>query len=157
MCVLLAVLMMAGMLTGCGGGNYTRVGTVSSGETTEVNQADTSSCVSGYWGEKMIRSNGYTIPFLFNEPLHGCRGFTLDYSILEVTRGSLSGNYMWEIYVHQIGGQWRSVKLIRMDGDYSATVDIDLGEPMGIDGVAVVCGKRGDFEYTHSIVVREPR
>lgn len=150
MCLLLAVILLALAVTGCGGRLFSGNG-ASSGSSI----FSTSNVVSGYWGEKFVRSNGYTYPFMFDEPLRQCVGFTLYYEITEVNSGNLDGNFMYEAYVHTVDGSWKSVELFRMDG-YSATLNIRLEDPMGIDGVAVVCGKKGELSYSQAIEVRDP-
>lgn len=109
--------------------------------------------VSGSWGEKFVRSNGYTYPYVFDEVISQCTGFTLDYQIMEV-EGDLSGNFRYEVYVRQTGGKWKSVKLFQLDGD-AISVEVQFGKPMDIDAVAVVCGKKGDASFSYTIGVRD--
>ena len=111
--------------------------------------------VSGSWGEKFVRSNGYTYPFVFDEAIQKCVGFTLDYEI-EAVEGDLSGNFRYEVYVRQTNGKWKSVELFQMEGNETA-VEIWFDKAMDIDAVAVVCGKKDDISYTYMFGVRDVR
>lgn len=125
-------------------------------QTQEVgDQYAFSSYVSGDWGEKFVRSNGHTYPFVFDAPLYQCIGFTLEYEIVEIMEGNLDGNFRYEAYVRQTDGKWKSVELFQMSGS-KATLDIRLNKAMDIDAVAVVCGKRGDTSFSFTIGVRDP-
>ena len=112
--------------------------------------------VSGSWGEKFVRSNGYTYPFVFDEPISQCAGFTLDYQIHEVAEGNLNGNYRYEVYVHQTSGKWKSVKLFKMEGNASS-VAIQFDNLLDIDAVAVVCGKKGEVSFSYTIGICKVR
>ena len=114
------------------------------------------SYVNGHWGDKFVRSNGYTYPFVFDDPITQCVGFTLEYEIVEVVEGNLSGNFRYEVYVRQTDGKWKSVKLFQMDG-YKTSMYIDLEKMMDIDAVAVVCQKKGNASFNYSIAVCDAR
>ena len=109
--------------------------------------------VSGTWSDtKFWRSNRYTYPFEFNNDLNSCTGFTLYYEIVSVEKGSLSGNFVFEVYVRTTSGTWKSVETFYLDGD-EATVDVRFDDPMSIDAVAVICQKKATFSYTHDMTV----
>ena len=115
----------------------------------------TKNTVSGKWSdEKFYRANRYTSPFEFYDTLYSCTGFTLDYEILEINEGDLfSGNFKYEVYVRLTDGSWKSVDTFWLD-DYETTVNIRFDDPLSIDAVAVVCLKKGNFDYVHSLTVR---
>lgn len=131
-----------------------------SGNQSEQNQYEyvenAPSYVSGHWGDKFVRSNGYTYPFVFDDPITQCVGFTLEYEIVDVAEGNLSGNFRYEVYVRQTNGKWKSVKLFQMDG-YKTSMYIDLEKMMDIDAVAVVCQKKGDASFSYTIAVCDAR
>lgn len=110
--------------------------------------------VSGSWSDtKFWRSNRYTYPFEFNSVLNQCTGFTLDYEVVEVTQGSFSGRFKFEIYVRNTKGTWKSVGDFYLE-DYEATTKVKFDSPMSIDAVAVICLKQGNaVSYTHSMTV----
>lgn len=114
--------------------------------------------ISGSWSDtKFWRSNRYTYPYEFNKQLVGCTGFTLDYEIVEVSKGSLSGsNFKYEVYVRTSTGSWKSVKTFYMDDDM-VTVNITFDDPLTIDAVAVICHKNANVSYTHAITVRNAK
>lgn len=154
-CLMLVLCMF---VTGCGkrGERTSQLedyGTAS-GVVQEKQQA--SDYVSGHWGEKFVRSNGYTYPFVFDDPITQCVGFTLEYEIVEVVEGNLSGNFRYEVYVRKTDGKWKSVKLFQMDG-YKTSMYIDLEKMMDIDAVAVVCQKKGSASFNYSIAVCDAR
>jgi len=110
--------------------------------------------VSGSWSDtKFWRSNRYTYPFEFDSVLKQCTGFTLNYKVEEVTQGSLSGRFKFEIYVRNTKGNWKSVGDFYLE-DYEATTKVKFDSPMSIDAVAVICLKQGNaVSYTHSMTV----
>lgn len=146
--VYILLLIFCLLLTGCGARGEKTAQLVDYGRGTRT----LGDCVSGDWGEKFVRSNGYTYPFVFDEPICQCVGFTLEYQITEVTEGSLSGNFRYEVYVRLTNGNWKSVELFQMDGD-TATVEIQLEKMMDIDAVAVVCQKKGNVSFSYNIGV----
>ena len=166
--LILTFLLLTSMLTGCGllGGRRSAPAAESGGSQS------VSSTVSGSWGDQLVRSRnysypfgmqepakgsyGYTYPFVFSQELRACKGFTLDYQIMEVSYGNLEGNFRYEVLVRTVQGDWKSAGLFQMDG-YSATVNVQLDQPRGIDAVAVVCGKQGDeVTYNFTMSVRDP-
>ena len=118
-------------------------------------EAFADSYVYGSWGEKFVRSNGYTYPYMFYSPLYQCGGFTLDYEVSDISEGNLNGNFRFEIYVHTTAGNWKSVKLFSMDG-YEKTVQVRFDNRMDIDGVAVVCQKKSNVTFSYNLWVRDP-
>ena len=181
MCVLMALVILASTLTACGGG-YSRSGSSYSGssyssdysggsDSQESYSGYSSGSVSGSWGAQMARSRGrsypygmqeppegnmgYTFPFVFNEPLRSCNGFTLDYQIMEVSHGNLEGNFRYEVLVRTVQGDWKSAGTFQMNG-YSASLDVQLDQPRGIDAVAVVCGKQDKVIYSFDLSVSNP-
>lgn len=111
--------------------------------------------ISGDWGEKFVRSNGYTYPYVFDEPLLSCRGFTLDFIIVEVIEGNLDGNFRWEIYIQTTDGTWKSAELFQMEGD-EISVDVRFDSPVNIAAVAVVCQKKTNASFRSGFGVRDP-
>lgn len=113
--------------------------------------------VAGTWSDtEFWRTNRYTYPFEFNSALTSCTGFTMDYEIVEVEKGNLlSGQFKFEIYVRTSAGKWKSVKTFYLK-DYETTVEVSFKEPMTIDAVAVICGMKGEYNYTHDITVYNP-
>ena len=108
--------------------------------------------ISGTWSDtKFWRSNRYTYPYEFNQTLNSCTGFTLDYEIVEVTKGSLSGNFKFEIYVRTSSGSWKSVETFSLNGADEKTVQVTFKDPLTIDAVAVICQKKAEFYYTHDM------
>lgn len=178
--LLLVLLMTAAMLSGCGGSSrssndyensYSSNSDSGGNESGGMTAGFSSSVVSGSWGEQFARSRGrsypfgmdeppegdmgYTFPFVFDEPLRACKGFTLEYEIMEISHGNLDGNFRYEVLVHTVQGDWKSAGLFDMDG-YSATVEVRMEEPRGIDAVAVVCGKQDKLIYSFDLTVKDP-
>lgn len=123
-------------------------------DTATVGESVTADYVAGYWGDVFVRSNGQTYPFVFDEPITQCTGFTLEYQILEIQEGNLDGNFRYEVYVRQTNGKWKSVELFRMDGT-EISLEIWFDKIMNIDAVAVVCGKRDKVSYSYTIAVHD--
>lgn len=107
--------------------------------------------------EESGKSMGYTYPFEFDEPLRRCTGFTLEYEIMEVIHGNLSGNFRYDILVRNLEGTWKSAGIFKMEG-YRAVAEVTLEEPMSIDAVAVTCGKQDEsVAYSFLLTVKDPR
>lgn len=114
--------------------------------------------VSGYWSDERVRRNDrYTYPYEFYSTLNSCTGFTLDYEILEVTKGNLNGNFVYEVLVRTSNGSWKSVGSFYMKNtDYKST-KITFENPLTIDAVMVVCQKKsGEYAYVCDLEVRNP-
>lgn len=123
-------------------------------ESASAGNMVSSPYIIGDWGEKFIRSNGYTYPFEFTLPLQQCGGFTLDYYITDVSEGNLEGNFRFEIYVRTTAGNWKSVELFSMDG-YEKSVPVRFDRKMDIEAVAVVCQKNADVTFSYGFGVRD--
>lgn len=123
-------------------------------ESFEAFKASRSS-VSGYRSDDTFRRGKRDVyPFMFYSEIASCTGFTLDYEILEVTKGNLTkSNPKFEVYVHlTTENSWKSVDGFYLD-DLEATVTVKFEYPMSIDGVAVVCLKEG-INFDDEITVR---
>ncbi len=102
------------------------------------------------------RCNGYTYPYVFNDPIRKCEGFTLNYEITEVHQGDLTGNFRYSVIVRGLDGSWHSAGTFRMKG-YETTVTIWLEERLTIDAVAVTCGKNdAHVAYSFDLTVTDP-
>ncbi len=113
--------------------------------------------ICGTWSsEKFWRSGRFTYPYVFDETLIGCSGFTLDYEIAAVSAGSLDGNFIFETYICDTLGNWTSVASFALQ-DQKATVDVQLNSPMSIQAVAVICQKKANITYSHNLTVRDVR
>lgn len=114
--------------------------------------------VYGDWSDERIRRNDrYTYPYEFYSTLNSCTGFTLDYEILEVSRGNLNGNFVYEVLVRTTSGAWKSVGSFYMKNTDYKTVNITFDNPLSIDAVMVVCQKKGgEYAYVHDLTVRNP-
>ena len=110
--------------------------------------------VSGHWGEKWQRSNGYTYPFEFDEPLIDCKGFTLEFKILEAEEGALDGSFRFEVYIQSPDGKWLCADSFQLEGK-EKTMELAFQYPKDIVSVAVVCQKKNGANYNYSIGVRD--
>lgn len=112
--------------------------------------------VSGHWSkEKFLRNSRFTYPFEFEETLVSCTGFTLDYEIVEVTQGDADGHYVFEVYVCDTRGQWKSVTSFYLE-DQKISLDVTFKNPISVKAVAVICQKKATFSYSHKLAVRNP-
>lgn len=103
--------------------------------------------------EKFEKSNSWTYPAVFEETLHNCRGFTLHYEIEEITKGTLTPDTDFDVYVRASGGSWKKIHSFNMYGD-EAVVDIAPyyeKDIMDIDEVAVLCLNKKEFSYVSNI------
>ena len=162
--LILVMLMLVSVLAGCGSKEKPQ-------ETTETQAPAVTTeapgivwgtepelgnkYILGYWGDKFVRSNGHTYPYMFYNPLDDCKGLTLEYTIRSVSDGNLKGNYRYEVYIHEVDGDWKSVKVVEME-ETSMKLDLQFDQPIDIDGVAVVCGKKGNVEFEFDIKVSNP-
>ncbi len=97
----------------------------------------------------------FTYPYELNSPLRQCNGFTLEYTIAEVVKGQLAGNFRYEVLVRNLDGKWKSAGTFQMDG-YSAVLDVELPEPMSVTAVAVTCGCSVEVAYSFAISLSNP-
>lgn len=162
--LILAVLMLASVLAGCGSEEKPQETTAAQTApgTTEAPQIVwgtegelTNKYILGYWGDKFVRSNGHTYPYMLYNPLNDCKGLTLEYTIMNVSDGNLKGNYRYEVYIHEVDGDWKSVKVVEME-ETSMKLELTFDKAVDIDGVAVVCGKKGSVEFEFDIKVSNP-
>ena len=114
--------------------------------------------VYGSWSDERIRRNDrYTYPYEFYSVLTNCTGFTLDYEILEVSKGNLNGNFVYEVLVRTTAGAWKSVGSFYMKNTDYKTTKITFENPLSIDAVMVVCQKKGgEYAYVCDLEVRNP-
>ena len=141
--------------------NATYKSTGSKNNTTNNNSSSnktysTGSKVSGQWADSVFRrSNRTTYPFEFYSPINRCKSFTLNYEITEVTKGSLSGNFKYCVYVRTTSGNWKYVHEFTMNG-YSTSTKVNLDSPMSIDAVAVFCLKNSNMSYSYTFSITNP-
>lgn len=98
--------------------------------------------------KKYNHSNSYTYPFVLEEPLYDCLGFTLHYDLVEVTEGVMDKNTQYEVHVRNTSGKWSSVHKFTMRGD-ETICDITWKKPKDIDQVAVVAKNDSKFSFKH--------
>lgn len=116
-----------------------------------------STFVSGSYSEEPIWRNYHcAYPFVFAEPLASCVGFTMDYSIIEVTKGDMTGSrYIMEVYGLTTQGNWKLLDSFYPQG-LETTVELTF-DPVSIEAVAVFCQKQGEYSYSESMVIRDVR
>ncbi len=116
-----------------------------------------STVVSGSYSEEPIWRNYHcAYPFVFEEPLASCVGFTMDYSIIEVTKGDMTGSrYIMEVYGLTTQGNWKLLDSFYPQG-LETTVELTF-DPVSIEAVAVFCQKQGEYSYSESMVIRDVR
>ena len=152
---ILALVLLCGLLAGCSQKTEEPVVQEDKAQPeTTVAQTEADNYVSGHWGEKWMRSNGYTYPFEFDEPLMGCKGFTLEFKILEAEEGALGGSFRFEVYVQSPDGKWLCADSFQLEG-MEKTMDLAFQYPKDIQSVAVVCQKKDGANYNYSIAVRD--
>ena len=114
-----------------------------------------SAVVSGSYSEEPIWRNYHcAYPFVFDEPLASCVGFTMDYSITEVTKGDMTGSrYIMEVYGLTTQGSWKLLDSFYPQG-LETTVELSF-DPVSIEAVAVICQKQGEYSYSESMTIRD--
>lgn len=136
-------------------------GSSSSSETkssgSKMQTTTISGTMKGDWSDETFRRGTNDINFFeLDEEIYSCVGFTMEYEILEVYKGKmLSGDFIFEVYVRTTGGDWKSVDSFYLKEEYKTTVKVNFDNPISIDAVAVVCGKKADFEFVYSFTVRD--
>lgn len=118
-------------------------------------QAHASDAVSGQYADEPIwRNHRSTYPFEFDATLNRCTGLTVDYEIMEVSKGNMSsGKFKMEVYGRNPKGDWRLLGDFYLK-DLQASAALTF-EPMSIDAVAVVCQKQGSYEYAAAMTIRD--
>ncbi len=104
--------------------------------------------------EKFWRTNRSTYPFEFDKAMK-LKGFTMDYEITEVSKGTIYTNTKFEIYVRTTANKWKSVKSFTMKY-YEKTIDVKFSSAMTIDAVAVVCLQNGKLSYSYTFTLYNP-
>lgn len=117
--------------------------------------AGVSAVVSGSYSEEPIWRNYHcAYPFIFDEPLASCVGFTMDYNITEVTKGDMTGSrYIMEVYGLTTQGNWKLLDSFYPQG-LETTVELAF-DPVSIEAVAVICQKQGEYSYSESMTIRD--
>lgn len=116
-----------------------------------------STVVSGAYSDEPIWRNYHcAYPFVFDEPLASCTGFTMDYSIMDVTKGDMTGTrYIMEVYGLTTRGNWKLLDSFYPQG-LETTVELAF-DPVTIEAVAVICQKQGEYSYSESMTIRDVR
>lgn len=125
------------------------------GETSS-NSSSNSNIVTGkYSDEKFYRSGGaYCHPFVFDNALKRCSGFTLDYEITEIEKGKFDGNWKHGVYVHTTSGSWKCVGEFTMR-ELAVREQIRF-DPVSIDAVGIIGWKGDGSKYYSSMTISNP-
>ena len=104
---------------------------------------------------KFVRSTGTTYPFELAAPLENCKGFTINYEILDISSGNLDGNFKNAVYVRTTDGKWKYTKTFKLDGTLTVK-EIRFDGPISIEAVAVICLKQANVSYSYSFTLTDP-
>lgn len=96
--------------------------------------------------EQFKKSGKTTYPYVLEETLNDCQGFTLHYEMDEITKGALTCNTKYEVYVRPHAGSWKKVNTFTMRGD-EAIVDVSWNEKIDVDEIAILCQHNKAFSY----------
>ncbi len=114
--------------------------------------------LSAQWSDtKLSKSEGNTIPLVLEKPLINCKGFSLEYELLELTGAKLSKNSRCVVYYCTGKGTWVRAKECKVPEGYT-TLDVKLTRPETITQVAVffVPGGNGRYSYNHYFNLYHP-
>ncbi len=111
--------------------------------------------ISGSWDNKYNRNGTTSSSFELDSVLYGCKGFSLDYEIVSVTKGKVKDGSQFKVFVRNTDGDWIAVKTFKLK-DHKANVDIKFDKKMDVESVAVVCYQASSFEFSYVFGIYDP-
>lgn len=113
--------------------------------------------LDGSWADKKFhRSGRSSYPFVLDTPLKKCKGFTVDYLVSDVTKGTMKSDSKFQIYYCLSNGTWTKGKEFTLDDEGFASVKQTLSKAATVTKVAVHCMNAGQFNYTYSMGIKDP-
>ena len=115
-----------------------------------VQEEDTGILLEGKWSEDKFSRNGRSSPyFIFDEPLKKCKGFSLIYSVSDVTDGKMKSDSKFQLYYGLADGSWVKGEEFMLDDEGVAIVEQKLNKAATVTKVAVHCLNAGYFNFTY--------
>ncbi len=100
-----------------------------------------------YVSDEQFQKSGKTAyPYVLEETLYDCQGFTLHYEMDEITKGALTCTTKYEVYVRPEAGKWKKVDTFTMKGD-EAIVDVSWKEKIDVDEIVILCQHNKAFSF----------
>ena len=118
--------------------------------------SETEGDVKGYVGTVKGQKNGTytrstkkTSVYQLERKLENCRSFTISYTLTEVTRGNVYGNFEVFIRTGENIWDWKSLGMIEITEDnHTGTVTFVSEEGISFDAVAIFCQAPGRYSYS---------
>lgn len=96
--------------------------------------------------EQFKKSGKTAYPYVLEETLYDCQGFTLHYEMDQILEGALTCTTKYEVYVRPASGSWKKVDTFTMLGD-EAIVDVSWNEKIDVDEIVVLCQHNKKFSF----------
>lgn len=124
---------------------------------SDSGSSDSTGYLAGDWADKKFtRSGRSSYPFVLDSPLKKCKGFTVDYLVSDVTKGTMKRDSKFQIYYCLSDGTWVKGEQFTLDDEGFASVKQKLSKATTVTKVAVHCMNAGHFNYSYSMGIRNP-
>lgn len=124
---------------------------------TEGGSSGSTGYLAGDWADKKFtRSGRSSYPFVLDTPLKKCKGFTVDYLVSDVTKGTMKSDSKFQIYYCLSDGSWVKGQQFTLDDEGFASVKQKLTKAATVTKVAVHCMNAGHFNFTYSMGIKDP-
>lgn len=108
------------------------------------------------WSDELFSRNGCSgYPMILDTPLKKCRGFTVDYTVADVTDGKMKTDAKFQIFYQTADGTWIKGKTFTLDDGF-ASVEQSIDKPVTVTQVIVMCLNAGNFSWNESMGIKNP-
>lgn len=108
------------------------------------------------WSDELFKRNGCSgYPLILDTPIKKCTGFTVDYTVTDVTGGKMKTDAKFQIFYQTLDGTWVKGKTFTLDDGF-ASVEQIMEKPVTVTQVIVLCLNSGNFSWTERMKIRNP-
>lgn len=108
------------------------------------------------WSDELFKRNGCSgYPLILDTPIKKCNGFTVDYTVTDVTDGKMKTDAKFQIFYQTLDGTWVKGKTFTLDDGF-ASVEQVMEKPVTVTQVIVLCLNSGNFSWTERMGIRNP-
>lgn len=124
-------------------------------EPTEA-VVDAAAYLPAKWSDKIFKRNGCSgYPLIMDTPIEKCKGFTVDYTVTDVTDGKMKADAKFQIFYQTVDGTWVKGKTFTLDDGF-ASVEQTMEKPATVTQVIVLCLNSGNFSWRERMGIRNP-
>ena len=105
---------------------------------------------SGSWSEVRVSVGGtVSFPWIFDEPVKNCTGFTLHYQITDVEYGKINGTYV--LYRKTLNNNWERVGKFDVNDQSEVIKTFTFDQPISFRELAVAAPSGRQFSFRSSM------